>query len=464
MSRYLAQGYAGLHFPGHGGGPGAPRTLRHLARGLVACDLTELPGLDDLHRPHGPIAAAQRLAAELYGAGATFFLVNGSTVGLHALLLGMLQPGDRVLLPRHIHRAVIGGLILAGAEPVFVEDELVSGFGIPAGLPLNRVVQGLVASNPRAVLIMHPNYYGITGPIGPLAAAVHAAGGVLWADEAHGAHFPFHGAFPLPALAQGADASVQSLHKMGGAFTQAALLHLQDTGETYRRVASALRLLQTSSPSYLLLLSLDLARRELALRGRDMFARAVARAEEARAALKRIPGIRVLEAGHLPPGRGLDPLKVVVNWRDTGLSGYAAAVRLRRLRVQVEMADAANTVAVVGPGTPAAAVRRLIAGVREVARRAPGGRRAVPLVEPPRARRVMSPRDAWLGNREAVPLEGAAGRVAADTVAVSPPGMPVLVPGEEVTHEVVAYLREARNRGWPLTGLEADGTVQVVRE
>ena len=437
--------------------------MRRLARGLLARDLTELPGLDDLHRPHGPIAAAQRLAAELFGAAATFFLVNGSTVGLQALLLGLLQPGERVLLPRHVHRAVVGGLVFAGAEPVFVEDEPVAGFGIPAGPSVARVARELAATKPRAVLVLHPNYYGITGEIGPLAAAVHAAGGVLWADEAHGAHLPFHGSFPPPALKEGADASVQSLHKLGGALTQAALLHLRAGGETYRRVASALRLLQTSSPSYLLLLSLDLARRELALRGRDVFARAAARAEEARAALRGIPGISILEAEHLPPGRGLDPLKVVVNWRETGLSGYAAAVRLRRLGVQVEMADAANTVAVVGPGTPASAVRRFVRGVREVARGTPG-RPAAPLPELPRAPRALALRDAWLAGREAVPLERAVGRVAAETVAVTPPGTPVLVPGEQVTYEVVAYLRAARSRGWPVAGLDEDGAVQVVRE
>ncbi|KUK41188.1 MAG: Arginine decarboxylase [Clostridia bacterium 62_21] len=438
--------------------------MRRLARGLLTRDLTELPGLDDLHRPHGPIAAAQRLAAELFGAAATFFLVNGSTVGLQALLLGLLQPGDRVLLPRHVHRAVVGGLVLAGAEPVFVEDEPVPGFDVPAGPPVARVARELAAAKPKAVLVLHPNYYGITGEIGPLAALVHAAGGVLWADEAHGAHLPFHGSFPPPALKEGADASVQSLHKLGGALTQAALLHLRGTGETYRRVASALRLLQTSSPSYLLLFSLDLVRRELALRGRDMFARAAARAHEARAALRRIPGIDVLELEHLPPGRGLDPLKVVVNWRETGLSGYAAAARLRRLGVQVEMADAANTVAVVGPGTPAAAVRRFVRSVREVARRAPGKRLTALLPGLPRVPRAMAPRDAWLAGRETVPLERAAGRVAAETVAVTPPGTPVLVPGEQITHEVVAYLLEARSRGWPVAGLNEDGAVQVVRE
>lgn len=420
--------------------------------------------MDDLHRPSGPIAAAQRLAAELYGAGVTFFLVNGSTVGLQALMLGLLRPGDRVLLPRHIHRAVVGGLILAGADPVFVEDEPVAGFGIPAGPATGTVVREIVTSTPRAVLVLHPNYYGIAGEIAPLAEAAHAAGAVLWADEAHGAHLPFHAALPPPALAQGADASVQSLHKLGGALTQASLLHLKDAGTTFLRVASALRLLQTSSPSYLLMLSLDLARRELARRGREMFARAVAGAAEARSALREIPGITVLEECHLPPGRRLDPLKVVVNWRETGLSGYAAAAHLRRLRVQVEMADAVHTVAVVGPGTPQRTIRRFIAGVREVARHAPGRAASVPPPVPPRTRRMMSPRAAWLAEKDAVELVRAAGRVSADVVAISPPGTPVLLPGEEITGDIVAYLLEAGTRGWPLAGLGEDGTVQVVRE
>lgn len=449
-----------MHFPGHGGGAGAPRALRRLGRGFLACDLTELPGLDDLHRPREAIAAAQRLAASLFGAEATFFLVNGSTAGLQALMLGLLRAGDRIVLPRHSHRAVVAGLILSGAAPVFVDDEPVPGFGIPAG-PSVGAVRAALGTGARAVLLVHPNYYGIAGEISPLAAAARAAAAALWVDEAHGAHLPFAGSLS-PALAQGADASVQSLHKMGGALTQASLLHLKDAAGL-ERVASALRLLQTSSPSYLLLLSLDLARRELALRGRVLFARATARAEAARRALRRVPGITVLEEAHLPPGYRLDPLRLVVNWRGTGLSGYAAAARLRRLRVQVEMADAAHTVAVVGPGTPGEAVRRFVAAVREVARGARGRGEEVALL-PPRGPLVMLPREAWLAARERVPLGQAAGRVAAETVAVSPPGTPLLIPGEKITPEGASYLEAACARGWPLTGMAADGTLEVVRE
>lgn len=458
LKHHVTWNYTGFHFPGHGGGAGLPRGFP-AGRELYRFDLTELPGLDDLHAPAGPIARAQELAAALYGADRTFFLVNGSTTGVQALLLAATAPGDKVLLPRNVHRAVIGGLVLSGADPVYVTPPFDADFGLHLA-PRPADIRAALRAHPelRAVFLTHPDYYGQAVVDTETAGVLREAGSVFLADEAHGAHLPFHPALPAPALRLGAAGTVTSMHKLGGALTQASLLHLKGTGLSPARVGRALALLQTSSPSYLLMASLDLARRQLAVSGERLFGRAVDLAGRLRRGLAALDGlVDVLDAG---PGRA-DPTKVLVSTRGLGLTGYRAAAMLReKHHVQVETAGFGHLLFVVGLGTRGTDIARALRAFRTLARehagrsglRPPTSDFRLPASDfhfrpAPPAPKVLTPRESWLSPARAVPSREATGLVAAETISLCPPGIPIVFPGEKLTPEVLEYTLEIRARG-----------------
>lgn len=376
------------------------------------------------------------------------------------MMAAALREGDAVILPRNIHRAVVAGLVLTGATPVFITPPADPEFGVCLGVrPADLAAAIRRRPDVRAFLPVHPNYYGAACLGEEHVRLVREAGMTLLADEAHGAHLPFHPALPTPALALGADAAVQSMHKMGSGFTQTALLHLRGGRLDAAAVGRALGLLQTSSPSYLLMASIDLARREMALRGESTAARMVALGAELRRGLA--------EAGYpvFAGPDGQDPAKVLVSLRTAGIDGREAARILagRGRRMQVELADRDNLLLVVGPGSRRGDVRRFLAAVRRLPRKrgAPGDRRTVP--GPPEAPRVMTPRQAFLAEAAPVKLSLAAGRTAAENVTVSPPGIPVLIMGEKITAEMIEYIQEVRSEGRFLTACDPTGeTLRVV--
>ncbi|MCL2336279.1 MAG: decarboxylase, partial [Firmicutes bacterium] len=312
-----------LHMPGHGGNfsPWLPDRP-------AGWDVTEVGNLDDLHNPGGVIAAAQEKAAGLFGARHTFFLVNGATVGIQALIAAACDERRGLVLPRNAHRSVLGGLIISGARPIFLTPEVVPGFGFAASFRTAELTNLLRQNHGAvgAVLAVHPNYYGVTGDLAGAAAICRRHRAPLLVDEAHGVHLRFHPALPADALTLGANGVVQSVHKTGGALTQAAWLHLgrEHAGVSRENVAEMLRLLQTTSPSYLLMASLDAARGYLAGHGRDHLDRLLAWIDEAVRKINRLPGFTVLGPGHLETlvNAGHDPTRLVVSVRRLGLTGF----------------------------------------------------------------------------------------------------------------------------------------------
>lgn len=447
----------GFHMPGHGQGRGLPPEFASLGGpGVFALDVTELPNLDDLHRPTGIIAGAMRLAAQAWGADYSFFLVNGTTCGLQALLLATCTEKDVLVLPRNVHRSVLGGLMLTGSRPVYITPLVLEQFGITAGVePADLSLALGTLPAPKAALVTHPNYYGITSNLGPVACAARARGTLLLVDEAHGSHLHFHPDLPNDALTLGADAAVQSVHKTGGSLTQSSVLHLRGGRIRPDRVAAALRTLETSSPSYILMASLDAARRQLACQGRDIMDRLIRLSGHIRRGLREIKGLQVLEPEHLPPDNwGLDPTRLVVSVAGLGLTGYQAAELLRRQHlIQVEMADYFNLVFILGPGLTDEHGRTLVAALLELAE----CHRAKPLawhplLPPPIPPLRLTPRQAWQSKHRRVVLDDAAGLVSAELVAVYPPGVPAVCPGEELTPELLDYLREVRRAGLVVQG------------
>jgi len=448
---YVHGGPVRLHVPAHQG-----RALPEELAGedFLALDVTEVPGLDDLHRPTGPIARAQELTARLFGVPEAYFLVGGSTVGLQALLLAAAGPEEEIVLERTVHRAVWAGLILSGARPVFLPVRWYPQFNVPLP-PAPDQVHAALARHPgvRAVLFTHPNYYGVAADVEGLVAA--AGDRAVLVDEAHGVHLAFHPELPRPAMAAGAEASVQSTHKLGGALTQGAWLLLRGKYLKGGKTARALDLLQTTSPSYLLMISLDLARKRLALHGRELLARVLGLARETAEEIAKAGPFTVLRDAHLKgTGCRLDGTRLVINVRESGRSGWEVAGLLRsRYNVQVEMADRDNIVAVLGPATRPEDCTALVRGLKGLAREAGEGRteEAMPSLPPVPPLRLV-PRAAWLGPRRAVPLREARGEVSANLLAVYPPGVPAVGPGEEFTPEVLEYLEAAVARGLSLHG------------
>jgi len=474
LDSYCCKEPVRLHVPGHGGGRAMHPAL--LMEKLPLYDVTELEGLDDLHAPDGAIAAAQEHAAELCGAGRTFFLVNGTTVGIQALITAATGEKNAVVLPRNAHRSVLGGLVLSGARPVFVEPEVVAEFGFCASYSADKLEKVLSSNKDiTAALAVHPCYYGVVGDLAGIAGVCSRFQIPLLVDEAHGTHLHFHQDLPADALSIGADAVVQSVHKTGGALTQASWLHLGNrTRVKEEAVAESLRLLQTSSPSYLLLASLDAARQQLALKGQTALSRLLEIAWEVTLKLNHIPGLMVLGPEHLGRSGAVahDPTRLVVSVRGLGLSGYEVATKLsNNYGIYVEMADVFNIVAVLSLGTDWEDAWALVRALVEIGNRVADGivggvfkacYKGYPLAGPPMPPQVMTPRQAWLGSKKQVDLGQTRGLISAEIIAVHPPGTAIIYPGEEITPEVIEYLTEARWTGLHLNG-PSDSSLRTIK-
>ena len=296
-----------FHTPGHKGGQGATAAMQQLlGAGALQADLPELPELDNLFAPAGPIQAAQTLAAQAFGAEETYFLANGSTSGIEAALLATSGPGDTVLVPRNAHRSVFAGLVLSGAQPVYVSPVQSPGWDVAWGLGPDQVAAALTTvPKIRTVVLVSPNYQGVCAPVAAIARQVHDHGACLLVDEAHGAHLACHADLPPAALAAGADVVVQSTHKTLSALTQAAMVHVQGQRIDRDRLRQGLQITQSTSPNYLLLASLDAARQQMALQGMERLARTLHLAQEVRAALAALTPLKVLGQGDLGEWAGV---------------------------------------------------------------------------------------------------------------------------------------------------------------
>lgn len=456
LCAYRGAGRVRAHVPAHRGGPGQPGWRGEFGE-VLGLDATEIPELDDLHAPRGAIARAQELAADLYGADRAFFSVGGTTAGVLALLWAVAGPGEEVLVSRDAHRSVVAGLILTGARPRYVLPPVHPEFSLPLPPTASQWREALEgAGRVRAVVCTYPTYHGMAGNLRALVEAAHARDIPVVVDAAHGAHLLAHPALPADPLAAGADAAVYGMHKSGGSLTQTAVVALRGPRVDAARVAEGLRLWQSSSPSFLLLASLDLARREMALRGRALWNRSLDAAARVRARVR---------APVLAPGPGEewfhDPTRITVWAGAPGAPATEAAARLAaEWGVQVEYADLENVLVILGPGWTEEEEERL---ARALA--------ALPVPPPPRPEtgrpwgipeQVLTPAEAARAPKEWVPLHAARGRVAAGVVAPSPPGVPVWLPGEAIGGREVEYVEGALRAGIACPGVEADGKVAVV--
>ena len=471
ITAYGFRGSTRFHVPGHKGGLGADPGLRTALgnRALLLDVPQDIEGIDVGPSPT-PYERSERLAAEAYGAERTWFLTNGATQGNHALCLALAKPGTRVILQRNSHASLIDGLILSGGTPSWVAPEYDFELGMAHGVTpkaLGRALEN--APEATSVFIVSPTYYGVAADVEGCAEVAHRAGAALIVDNAWGSHFGFHASLPPSPLALGADAMLASTHKIVGSLTQSAMLHVaaSDRVDT-DAVARAVRLVRSTSPSALLMASLDAARRQLAVHGEALLDRTLRAAAQARVAIDAISGCSVLDDDLIgrPGVAGRDPLRLVIDVRGTGCTGYEVAAALRAsYDIYVELATHSTLVLVLGLGQPVDDLDRLAHDFAETVKVIARGGEA-PLVTRPAAafehETVLAPREAFLGPSEAVPVHEAIGRVSCESIAGYPPGVPALLPGERVTAEVIDYLRELTAAGARLHGA-ADPTFATVR-
>lgn len=442
--------------PGHQGGRGAPESLRRLlGERALRADTTQVLDLDDIHRPRTALKEAQALAARYWCADRTWFLVNGSSCGNHAMILSTVGPGDEIVVPRNAHRSVMAGLLLSGARPIYVEAGYDPDMGVHHTVAPAALAAAL-AEHPRvrAALFTSLTPYGAAADVVGLVQVVRAHGAVALADEAWGPHLAADRALPPSALDAGADLVVHSAHKLLPALSQASMLHALGKRVDPERVSMVLRMLQTTSPNCLLVASLDAARAHLEAHGSAGFGLAIALADRARAALAAVPGVRTWRMD--------DPTRLVFSALELGYTGLELERELRdRDSIQLEMSDLRHGVALVTMGHTEADVDRLVAAVARLPRRAAA---AVPPAwePPPRPQQSMTLRDAFYAPSEPVSLREAAGRTCAEWITPYPPGIPLLCPGEVFSQELVETLRRELSAGVPLEG-PADPSLSTVR-
>jgi arginine decarboxylase len=461
LAQRVRQPYAGFHTPGHQQGRGGAGMLLSLwGAQTLAYDLAEIPGLDNLAAPETVIDQAQQLAAQAFAATQTWFLVNGSTVGVMAAILATCGEGEVILLPRNAHQSVIAGAVLAGVEPVFITPDLDPETGLVYPLTPERVVLALAQyPQARAVLVVSPTYEGLCGHISEIAAVVHAHDLPLIVDEAHGAHLHFHPQLPTAALDAGADLVVQSTHKVLAACTQAAMLHLKGARVAPERVSRALRLLQSSSPSYVLLASLDAARQQMANHGQTIYTDLLTKAAWIRQTLSQMPGLEVITPDHIDPKKAtLDPTRLTLDLRGWGLSGYQVDDYLdQHSQITAELPALQTLTFILSLGVSQADLVALVTALQQLAQHPPVATTSPlnpqPCVAIPQITTLAcSPRQAFLAKPQMLPWAAAVGEISADWICPYPPGIPILLPGETISRETLDQLHRATQAGARLVG------------
>ena len=472
---YAARGPGRYHVPGHKGGTGSDPAFRDaLGDPALALDIPLITHGVDIGSPTAPLDQALELAADAWGAKQTWFLSNGATQGNHAICLALAGLGEEVIVQRNVHASTIDGLVLSGLRPRWIAPELNPELGI-AHCPLAESLELALADSPGAagVIVVSPTYYGAVADVRALAEIAHSWDVPLIVDEAWGSHFAFHDALPEHALSAGADLVLSGTHKLVGSLSQSAMLHLSHGSQEFIdevAVQRALNLVSSTSPSSLLMGSLDAARRNAVLNGAELIEESIAVLAETRAAIRALPGFDVMDDRLLehPGVYDYDPLRLAIDVRGTGASGYEIAGLLREQHdLHLELRTEHMLVAVFGLAEPTGeSCRRLLGGLAAVAgllarRPARSERREVRL--PPRwGELAMTPRAAFFGRQEAVPITRATGRVAAESLAAYPPGIPNVFPGERLTTRTIDFILRTLEQGGTVRGL-SDPTARTLR-
>ena len=443
--------------PGHKRGRGNMELTEFLGEDCMNVDVNSMKPLDNLCHPVSVIKDAEELAAEAFGAANAFFMVGGTTSAVQSMIMYACKEGDKIIMPRNVHRSAINALILTGAVPVYVNPDVNHRLGIALGMSVSQVEQAIL-DNPdaKAIMVNNPTYYGICSDLKRITELAHAHGMLVLVDEAHGTHFYFGENFPVTAMAAGADCASVSMHKSGGSLTQSSFLLLgKNINADYMR--QVINLTQTTSASYLLLSSLDISRKRLALGGREIFAQTVEMAEYARSEINEIGGYYAYSR-ELINGDSIfdfDVSKLSIYTLPIGLAGIEVYDLLRdEYDIQIEFGDIGNVLAYISVGDRKRDIERLISALAEIKRRF--GKSGADMLTQEYISPVVAetPRKAFYAKKRSLPLEETAGLVCSEFVMCYPPGIPILAPGELITDEIIEYIKYAKEKGCQMTGTE----------
>ncbi|PGM54912.1 aminotransferase class I/II-fold pyridoxal phosphate-dependent enzyme [Bacillus sp. AFS053548] len=450
-----------FHIPGHKKGNGMDPTFREfIGDNALSIDLINIAPLDDLHHPKGKIKQAQDLAAKAFDADHTFFSVQGTSGAIMTMVMSVCGPGDKIIVPRNVHKSVLSAIIFSGATPIFVHPEIDSELGISHGITTNAVKEAIL-NNPdaKAVLVINPTYFGFVADLKNIVELAHSHGLAVLVDEAHGVHIHFHNELPISAMQAGADMAATSVHKLGGSMTQSSILNVREGIVNVHRVQSVLSMLTTTSTSYLLLASLDVARKRLATVGEELLTNTIRLANNARNKINSINGLYC--PGYDLVGKeatfNFDPTKILISVKKLGITGHDVEVWLReRFNIEVEMSDLYNVLCILTPGDSEEDIQQLIHALEVLVTEFDISEHNTNLnVEIPTIPNLaVSPRDAFYSETESVPLEDSVGRIIAEFVMVYPPGIPIFLPGEEITLENLVYIKKNIEAGLPVQGPE----------
>lgn len=451
-----------FHMPGHKIGKGIPYEF---LKDLHLLDMTEIPGLDNLHFPEGVIKEAQELAAKVFGADYTSFLVNGSTCGVHAAILGLCKPGDRLIVSRDCHKSVIGAMMLASVTPIYITPEYDSLFGV-SSLLLPSAVEQALKNNPDAVgvVVTRPNYYGLCSDIRAISDVVHSYNKILIVDEAHGAHLKFSSKLPCCALDADADVCIQSAHKTLPALTQGAYLHIKGNRVDVDKVKFVLRLIQTSSPSYILMTFLDVARAIMEKYGEELIENLLRVIDSFEKMLCSNTGYELLSAQPLLSGF-VDKTRIVINVKNTGKPGFFIEKILRsQFNIQVEMSDMNNIVCISTVADGMKEFESLYNALKEIEKQFNKSSK-IPDINLKKVN--ISSQAVSLGNimeclYRKVNLEESVGKVSRGIITPYPPGVPVICPGEIITQEAVQYIISVIQAGGTVNGVSDNGEIEIL--
>ncbi|HHW98136.1 MAG TPA: aminotransferase class I/II-fold pyridoxal phosphate-dependent enzyme [Firmicutes bacterium] len=468
LLEYQRQQTISFHVPGHKHGAGLPNLTRLWGKTIFGHDLTIMPDMDSIYKPHGVIAEAQRLAADAFKAEHAFFMVNGTTSAIQGMLMAALDPGDKVIVPRNVHKSIVSGLILSGAEPIYVQPPVDDYLGVVRGMTADIVRQALRQyPETKAIFTINTTYYGMSPELEAICEIAHEHGIPVLVDEAHGAHLAFHPLLPPAGMEVGADAVASSTHKLAGSLTQSSMLLTRGPHMDPLEVKSTLNLTQTTSPSYLLLASLDAARQHMFFHGEELLTEAMNLANWARHEINwNIPGLYVYgnDMVGMPGCPAYDPTKLVISVRALGVSGFEVERILRQgFHIQVDLSDLYNVLAVVTIGDTKETVRALVEALRQIASRfKPRDVREEKIELPPIPSLAYLPREAYYSETRKIPLVQAAGRIVAEMLMAYPPGIPLIAPGEILTQDIIDYVLSIKEQDAHIYGTE-DPTAEFIR-
>ena len=476
LESYKKQHFVPFHTPGHKIGVEAPQLLKDWMGPALPYDLGVMYALDDLHEPEGELKEAQELTAELYGADYCWFSINGTTALIEAMIMGAVGPDETIIIPREAHRSVISGLVLSGAKPVYMDCQFDERWGIPLGVSLDDTVKTMDAHpEAKAILLVYPNYYGVGVDIVNIVKEAHKRGMIVLVDEAHGPHLPFSNILPIEAIAAGADLVAQSTHKSVGSLTQTSWLLGQGEKINKRRITQMHQMLQSTSPNYIFLASLDMARHQLATVGKELVSRTVEFSLYLRNELKKISGITTMEYRDIKDRvTNYDCTKVLIDAKELGLTGVVFEQMLRKQRIEVELVQANHVLVLITIGDTKESITALIQAVQAISDTVLSkshesnntkdenlqnvSKDSVVLPEP--VVRV-TPRNAMYAEREQVPLSAALHRIAGETIAYYPPGIPCIAVGEVISESVLQYIENRKALGYVPNGAD-DMTLETI--